>query len=84
MTNIKTAISIQESLFEQADAMAHELNISRSRLFVLAVEDFIQRYQSHKLLEGINAAYEGEPDPVEEVRLHSMRRRHHRLVEGEW
>ena len=84
MSNIKTAISIQESLFKQADAMAHELNISRSRLFVLAVEAFIQRHQSQKLLEGINAAYEGEPDLAEEVRLHSMRRRQRRLVEGEW
>jgi metal-responsive CopG/Arc/MetJ family transcriptional regulator len=84
MSNIKTAISIQESLFKQADAMAHELNISRSRLFVLAVEAFIQRYQSQKLLEGINAAYEGEPDLAEEARLHSMRRRQRRLVEGEW
>ena len=84
MGNIKTAISIQESLFEQADALANEMNISRSRLFVLALQEFIQRYQNQKLLDQINSVYVGEPDPGEAIRLNSMRRRQHRIVEGEW
>lgn len=84
MGNVKTAISIQESLFEQADALAHELEISRSRLFVMALEAFIQEYQNRQLLEKINAAYEEEADPAEESRLQSMRRLQRRLVEGEW
>ena len=84
MGNVKTAISIQESLFEQADALAHELEISRSRLFVIALEAFIQEYQNQQLLEKINAAYEEEADAAEESRLRSMRRLQRRLVEGEW
>jgi len=84
MGNIKTAISIQESLFEQADELARELDISRSRLFVLALESFIQEYQNQKLLKTINAAYDGESDPAEESRIRSMRRHQRRLVEGEW
>ena len=54
MANVKTAISLQQALFEQVDTLAQELQISRSRLFVLAVEDFIQRYQNRQLLEAIN------------------------------
>jgi metal-responsive CopG/Arc/MetJ family transcriptional regulator len=84
MGNVKTAISIQERLFEQADALAREMNISRSRLFVLALQEFIQRYQNQKLLDEINSAYQGELDPGEAIRLHSMRRRQRQLVEGEW
>jgi metal-responsive CopG/Arc/MetJ family transcriptional regulator len=84
MGNIKTAISIQERLFEQADALAREMNISRSRLFALALQEFIQRYQNQKLLDEINSAYKGELDPGEAIRLHSMRRRQRYLVEGEW
>ncbi len=84
MTSIKTAISIQEPLFEQVDALAHELQISRSRLFVLAVEDFIQRYQNQKLLEAINAACDDLPDPEEQTLRHKMRRQHRQLVEGQW
>jgi len=84
MASIKTAISIQKPLFEQVDALAHELQISRSRLFVLAVEDFIQRYQNQKLLEAINAAYDDLPDPEEQILRHKMRQQHRQLVEGQW
>ncbi len=84
MGNIKTAISIQESLYEQADELARELDISRSRLFALAVEAYIHRYQNQKLLEKINSAYEEESDPTETSRIRSMRRRQRQLVEGEW
>jgi len=84
MTTTKTAISIQKTLIDQADELALELKISRSRLFVLAVEDFIQRYQNRKLLEKINAAYEAAPDTAEETRLRRMRRVQRRIVEAEW
>lgn len=84
MANVKTAISLQKSLFERADALARELNVSRSRLIALAVEEFIRRYENQQLLEKINSAYEDSPDPVEQARLRSMRRQHRRIVEGEW
>ncbi|HXV42721.1 MAG TPA: hypothetical protein VEC96_06630 [Anaerolineae bacterium] len=82
--NIKTAISLQKSLFEQVEALAHELNVSRSRLFVLALEDFIRRYHNQQLLEQINNAYDDLPDLSEQARLALMRRQHRRIVEGEW
>jgi metal-responsive CopG/Arc/MetJ family transcriptional regulator len=84
MANIKTAISIQDSLFKQADALAREMHISRSRLFGMAVEDFIQRQENQQLLEKINRAYENEPNPAEEDRLNKMRRQHRQIVDGEW
>lgn len=84
MANVKTAISLQQPLFEQVDALARELQISRSRLFVLAVEAFIQRYQNRKLLEAINAAYDDLPDPEEQSLRHKMRQRHRQMVEGQW
>ncbi len=84
MANVKTAISLQQSLFERVDALAQELQISRSRLFVLAVEAFIQRYQSRKLLEAINDAYDDLPDLEEQSLRHKMRQKHKQLVEGQW
>jgi metal-responsive CopG/Arc/MetJ family transcriptional regulator len=84
MPNVKTAISLQKSLFEQVEILAQELHISRSRLFVLALEDFIHRYQSRQLLERINAAYEDSPTPSEATLQRRMRRQHKRIVEGEW
>ncbi len=81
MASIKTAISLQKSLLEQVDALARELDISRSRLFVLAAEEFMQRHENLKLLEKINAAYDDFPDPEEQVLLRRMRTQHRRLVE---
>ena len=84
MANVKTAISMQQSLFEQADALARELHISRSRLFALAVEDFMQRYENQRLLERINDAYADTTTPEEQALLRSMRRQQRQMVEGEW
>jgi metal-responsive CopG/Arc/MetJ family transcriptional regulator len=81
---IKTAVSIQKSVFDQAEILAQQLNVSRSGLFELAVEDFIKRHQSESLLNEINAAYSDQSDINEQKHLAQMRKSHRRLVEGEW
>jgi metal-responsive CopG/Arc/MetJ family transcriptional regulator len=72
MTIVKTAISIQKNLFQKADEIAKEMKISRSRFFVLAVEDFIRRYQNKLLLEEINFAYSDGLDENEQDELRRM------------
>jgi metal-responsive CopG/Arc/MetJ family transcriptional regulator len=85
MANIKTAISLQESLFKQAEDVARDLKVSRSRLFALALENFIREHQDRKLFEQINRAYEDAgPDETEQQRLRQSAQQHRRLVEGEW
>ncbi len=84
MSTIKTAISLQKSLFEQLDTLARELKVSRSHLFTLALEEFIRRYENQRLFEKINSAYEDAPDLNEQLRLRQMRRQQRKIVEGEW
>ena len=84
MAHIKTAVSLRKDLFEQVETLASEMKISRSRLFALALEEFLQRYQSQQLLERINAAYDEAPDPSEQALRRRMRRQHRQIVEGEW
>ena len=83
-TTIKTAISIQKTLFEQAESLAQQLNMSRSHLFGLAIETFVKNHQSQILLDEINQAYSDQPDPNETIRLSKMRKPHRKLVENEW
>jgi metal-responsive CopG/Arc/MetJ family transcriptional regulator len=83
-TTIKTAISIDKSLFEKAENLAKQMNVSRSRLFDLAIESFIKRHQSQSLLDQINQAYVDQPDSSEQERLSKLRQSHRKLVEGEW
>jgi len=83
-STIKTAISIQKALFEEAESLAQELNVSRSELFGLAIESFVRNHQNQRLLEEINQAYADEPDPADKVRLTKMRKHHRKMVRNAW
>ena len=75
MASIKTAISIEKPIFEQMNILAKNLNISRSRVFALAAEEFIQRRKNSEILESLNKAYDdlSESEPI----VHRMRSRHY-------
>jgi hypothetical protein len=66
MATVKTAISLEDSLFKEVEALAKKMKVSRSRLFALALEEFLRRHQNQQLLEQLNAAYDDAPDPEEE------------------
>ena len=83
MASVKTAISLQKSFLDQVDELAQELDISRSRLFVLATEEFIKRHKAQELTKAINDAYV-EPDPEEQVVFNKMQRNLKTLVEEKW
>jgi len=84
MQNIKTAISIDKSLFTQANALARKMKVSRSRLFVIALEDYMRQQENLRLLEEVNAVYADGPSNEEKELLRRMRKSSRRLVEGQW
>ena len=84
MTTVKTAISIQSSLFDRVNDLAEELQMPRSQLFTLAVEEFIKRHENRGILEALNDAYADAPDPAEETLREGMRRQQRQFVEGQW
>jgi metal-responsive CopG/Arc/MetJ family transcriptional regulator len=83
MDTVKTAISLPSPLFQQADEVAREMDISRSRLVRLALEDFILRYKNKQLFDQINAAYEDGPDPDERAFLEASLAQFGHLVRDE-
>lgn len=84
MANMKPDISLQESLYEEASAVASEMQISPSELFSLAIEDYLRRHRNQKLLYSINEAYADGLDASEQTMLEGMRRHQRHLAEGEW
>jgi metal-responsive CopG/Arc/MetJ family transcriptional regulator len=84
MQAIKTAISIEKNLFDQAETIARTMKVSRSKLFVIALQDFIEHQKNKEILAQINAAYDDEPDTTEQALHKKVRRQHRRVVEGEW
>jgi len=83
MATVKTAVSIDESLFERAEALADELAIPRSRVFAMALEQFLEQYDARKILEQLNAVY-AEAAPVDEKEAAARRAKHREIVEGTW
>ena len=79
-SSIKTAISIQQPLFEAVKSISAEMNISRSRLFSIAVEEFIKKSQQKKMLSEINEAFSDPPDQEEGQLQKKMKKRQQEIV----
>jgi metal-responsive CopG/Arc/MetJ family transcriptional regulator len=85
MSQIKTAISIREGLFQETETIAQELNIPRSQVVAMALEEFVRRYRNRKLFEQINDAYAPPPSDDERESLEIMRSHQKKLMrDGEW
>jgi metal-responsive CopG/Arc/MetJ family transcriptional regulator len=83
MASTKTAISIEKSFLDQIDDLSEKLNISRSRFFALAAEEFIKRHKAQELIKAINDAYD-EPDQDEQIVFKKMQRNLKKLVKEKW
>ena len=84
MQAIKTAVSLDKSIFDQAEALANTLKVSRSKLYSIALQDFFEHQKNRELLAQINAVYDDEPDTNEKRVQNKLRRQHRRMAEGEW
>ena len=62
---MKTAISLEDSLMEQADSAARDLGLSRSALIAQALQDYLRRRRQSTISEQLNQAYSDQPDPAE-------------------
>ncbi|MBA7577540.1 hypothetical protein ES708_19393 [subsurface metagenome] len=83
MSNIKTAVSIKESLFKEAETLAKKLEISRSKLFAVALENFIRQQENRELLKKINEVHSQAFSPDEESYRKQIRGYHRRFLEDE-
>jgi metal-responsive CopG/Arc/MetJ family transcriptional regulator len=63
--SMKTAISLPDDLFHAVDRIAEEEKISRSKVFVEAIEDLLRRRKNRRLLKDLNDAYAEEESPEE-------------------
>ncbi|MCK5229328.1 MAG: CopG family transcriptional regulator [Desulfobulbaceae bacterium] len=83
MPGVKTAISLEKNLFDQVNQLANDLHVSRSKLFTLAVKDFLKKQESKKLLAQLNAAYSDSPNEEEKTISKAMHRKQRETMEQE-
>jgi hypothetical protein len=81
-TNVETGISINKDLAREADVLAHEMGVTRSGLYAIALREFIRRRESMSLLENLNDAH-AEPDPEDEALVEGIKRHGRRLLDEE-
>jgi hypothetical protein len=62
---MKTAISVEDSLMEQADKAARDLGLSRSALIAEALRDYLRDRERIRVTHQLNQAYADDPDPEE-------------------
>jgi len=55
---MKTAISLSDTLFEKAEQTAKHMGIPRSRLFVIALEEYITNHNGEMITKKLNEVYE--------------------------
>ncbi len=63
---MKTAISIPDKLFKHAEETASKLGISRSRLFSLAIKEFLRFHSEVNVTRSLDEIYEHEPSTVDD------------------
>ena len=81
MTHIQTAISIDESLYQEVNRLAATLNIPSSELFTLAMKEYLQHYSHKIILQNLDEAYADGLDQSEQIMLEKMRHHQRKLQE---
>jgi metal-responsive CopG/Arc/MetJ family transcriptional regulator len=84
MSTIKTAISIDESLFRKAEELAEELQISRSLLYARAVEEFVRGHERNQILRELNEVYGEEMEAQDLGFLQRARQHMEKRPKDEW
>jgi predicted transcriptional regulator len=59
---MKTAISIPDDVFSEADQLARETKQSRSQLYTRAVREYVARHSADSVTAALDALVVGEPD----------------------
>lgn len=84
MAAIKTAISIDEVLFDKINRLSDEIKLSRSQIFSQAVRYFIEKKDNLELIRKINQAYSDVIDENEIELLGKSKRKYKEIVKETW
>ena len=74
--NMKTAISVTDSLFKQVEESAKKMVISLIRLFSIAIQEFLHHHYEENVTNKLNEVYQqGEGSlekKIDEIQAHSI------------
>jgi len=81
---MKTAISVDNQLWNEADQAAREMGLSRSRLVSYALEAYLRSRRRDRMTAQLNQVYAGEPHPSEARTLKRMKAKFRPTIKERW
>lgn len=78
---MKTAVSIPDELFSEADRLAKRLKRSRSRVYADALREYVLRHTPDRVTEQLDSVYGTEPASLDDFAGSAARRV---LEDSEW
>lgn len=60
-SGMKTAVSIPDSVFRAGELLAKRLKLPRSRLYALALADYVERHAGESITRRLNASLAANP-----------------------
>ncbi|MDJ0800728.1 MAG: ChpI protein [Calothrix sp. MO_167.B12] len=78
---MKTAISIPDPLFEAAEQFAKRMGLSRSQLYAVALQEYLQAHKREQITKQLDSVYADEDSSLDPffVQLQA-----HTLSEENW
>lgn len=64
---MKTAVSIPDPVFEEADQLAKKMGVSRSELYASAIQAYVQAHRADDITEALNRVYSEEDSSLDPV-----------------
>jgi metal-responsive CopG/Arc/MetJ family transcriptional regulator len=62
---MKTAISIPDRLFEAAEQFAKSMGLSRSQLYAVALQEYLQAHKHKQISQQLDAVYADEDSSLD-------------------
>jgi len=81
---MKTAISLDGSLLQQADQTARAMGLSRSRLFSVALEAYLRSREQDKMIEQLNQVYSDPANPDKPRTTKAMKAKFRSTIKDRW
>ncbi len=72
---MKTAISLPNKIFEEVEKFSKEHQYSRSKVFAMAVKEFLEKKKTEEVLNALNEVY-SEAETPEEITVREKGKRY--------
>jgi len=71
---MKTAVSIPDDIFEEAERLASDLQTSRSKLYSRALREYVTRHSPYRVTEAMNRVLDEVGSDADEFSQRAARR----------